>query len=59
MRVAGASAALLAALTDKSLVRLESGGRYQIHELLRQFAEQQLAARPAEAAQVRQAHSDY
>lgn len=59
LHVTGASLSHLATLTDKSLVRLDPDGRYQIHELLRQYAEQQLAARPAEAAQVRQAHSDY
>jgi predicted ATPase/DNA-binding SARP family transcriptional activator len=59
LRVTGASLPLLATLTDKSLVRLDFDGRYQIHEQIRQYAEHQLAARPAEAAQVRQAHSDY
>jgi tetratricopeptide (TPR) repeat protein len=59
LQVAGASAAALAALVDKSLLRLEAGGRYQIHELLRQYAAGQLEAQPASAAQARQAHCDY
>ncbi len=57
--VTGASLSHLATLVDKSLVRLDPDGRYQIHELLRQYAERQLVARPDEAARARQAHSDY
>ena len=34
-------------------------GRYQIHELLRQFAAEQLAAQPAEAAATAQRHGHY
>lgn len=65
-RVAGASLAILSALVDKSLLRWESGGgrqdghgRYQIHELLRQFASGQLAAAPDDAAQTLAQHSAY
>ncbi len=36
--IAGASLALLSSLLDKCLLRREAGGRYQIHELLRQYA---------------------
>ncbi|NLX09982.1 MAG: AAA family ATPase [Chloroflexi bacterium] len=42
--VAGASLHTLAALVDKSLVRLSTTGRYDIHELLRQFGEEQMRA---------------
>jgi predicted ATPase/DNA-binding CsgD family transcriptional regulator len=42
--VAGASLPILAALVDKSLLRREDNGRYHIHELLRQFAAEHLAA---------------
>lgn len=46
MTVAGASLPLLSSLLDKSLLRWETKsdgrGRYQIHELLRQFAEEKL-----------------
>jgi len=38
---AGASLRTLSALVDKSLLQVEPDGRYQIHELLRQFAEEQ------------------
>ena len=40
--VAGASLPMLAAFVDKSLLRQTSSGRYDMHELLRQFAEDQL-----------------
>jgi predicted ATPase/DNA-binding CsgD family transcriptional regulator len=56
---AGASLALLAGLVDKSLLRWEAGGRCQIHELLRQYAEEKLAAKPDELAQARDAHCRY
>jgi predicted ATPase/DNA-binding CsgD family transcriptional regulator len=42
--VTGATLAELSTLVDKSLLRLDSGGRYQIHELLRQYGAEQLAA---------------
>ena len=37
-QVAGASLPLLAGLADKSMIRLNPSGRYDLHELLRQFA---------------------
>ncbi len=38
-KVAGASIQILARLSDKSLIQYQNiGGRYQIHELMRQFA---------------------
>lgn len=46
--VAGASPLVLAALTDKALIRRDRAGRYAIHQLLRQFAARKLAADPAE-----------
>ncbi len=41
--VAGASLSILAALVDKSLVRSDGAERYDLHELVRQFAEKELA----------------
>ena len=41
-QVAGASLRLVAGLVDKSLVRLNIAGRYDMHELLRQFAADKL-----------------
>jgi predicted ATPase/DNA-binding CsgD family transcriptional regulator len=50
-QVAGASLSLLALLIGKSLLRLEENGRYDLHELVRQYAEEQLeAAHETEAA---------
>jgi tetratricopeptide (TPR) repeat protein len=45
--VAGATPVVLAALTDKALIRRERSGRYAIHELLRQMVARNLAADPA------------
>ena len=56
--VAGASLLTLAALVEKSLLRATSTGRYQLHELLRQFAAEKLAE-DAEEATVREKHSAY
>ncbi len=58
-QVAGATLPLLALLIDKSLVQRDTDGRYQIHALLRQFAEQQIMTLTDEANQVRQAYAQY
>jgi len=42
--ISGASLPLLSSLLDKCLLRLEASGRYQIHELLRQYANSKLNA---------------
>jgi tetratricopeptide (TPR) repeat protein len=42
--IAGASLEMLATLVDKSLLRSGADGRFQLHELPRQFAAEQLAA---------------
>lgn len=42
--VAGAGLPILVNLVDKSLLRLTPSGRYQVHELLRQFAAEKLLA---------------
>jgi predicted ATPase/DNA-binding CsgD family transcriptional regulator len=55
----GASLALLAGLVDKSLLRWEAGGRYQIHDLLRQYGQEKLGAKPDELTQARDAHCRY
>lgn len=56
--VAGASLQTLARLIDQSLVRLNAAGRYEVHELLRQYGAEQLdAANQAEAVQ--RAHIEY
>lgn len=57
--VAGATLPLLAGLADKSWLRRDGAGRYHIHELLRQYGAEQLAAQPAEAPAAREAHGQY
>lgn len=41
-QVAGASLPLLAALVDKSMLRRNASGRYELHELLRQYGAEKL-----------------
>jgi predicted ATPase/ribosomal protein S18 acetylase RimI-like enzyme len=57
--VAGATLLTLAGLVEKSLLRATPTGRYQMHELLRQFAAEQLAADPAELSATRTRHAAY
>jgi DNA-binding SARP family transcriptional activator/predicted ATPase len=45
-QVAGASLPILASLAERALIRLRESGRYDIHELLRQFAEAKLRLEP-------------
>lgn len=57
--VAGASLRTLMALVNKSLLRRDNvSGRYEIHELLRQYAEQRLHDAGA-AASISQQHGEY
>jgi predicted ATPase/DNA-binding SARP family transcriptional activator len=58
LAVAETRAATLAALVDKSLLRRLSAGRYSMHELLRQFAAEQLDAADERAA-VEARHGTY
>jgi predicted ATPase/DNA-binding SARP family transcriptional activator len=53
--VAGASLPILAALADKSMLRRHLNGRYEVHELARQYAAERLAA-SGHSAQVRNLH---
>jgi DNA-binding SARP family transcriptional activator/predicted ATPase len=57
--VAGASLIELAAFVDKSLLQATSTGRYHIHELLRQYAAEQLAEAPERVAKTCEAHCTY
>ncbi|HEU5200602.1 MAG TPA: LuxR C-terminal-related transcriptional regulator [Ktedonobacterales bacterium] len=56
--VAGASLQTLARLIDQSLVRLNAAGRYEVHELLRQYGAMQLIA-AGQTEPVQQAYIDY
>jgi predicted ATPase/transcriptional regulator with XRE-family HTH domain len=56
--IAGASLPVLAALEDKSLVRASPTGRFDLHELVRQYAESRLTE-AGKAAETRNRHLDY
>jgi predicted ATPase len=58
-QVAGASSPMLATLTDKSLLRVTQTGRYEMHELVRQYAAARLEETAAEGDRVRDRHCDY
>lgn len=57
--VTGAGLPLLAALVEQSLVTAGEDGRYTMHELLRQYAAEMLAADPAEEARTRRRHAEH
>lgn len=50
---------VLQALVDKSLLRCDSGTRCQLHELLRQYAEERLRETPSELALALDRHADF
>ncbi|MBC8161643.1 MAG: hypothetical protein H7Z42_10535 [Roseiflexaceae bacterium] len=56
--IADADLATLRELVDKSLVRVDGRGHYELHALARQYAEQQLVAAGAAAA-ARLRHANY
>ena len=62
-QVGGASLAMLTGLVDKSLLRRSHSGRYDIHELLRQYAAEKLLLEEEDdqsgGSVVWQQHSDY
>jgi len=57
--VAGASLSTLAALVNKSLLRVVSPGRYDMLEPLRQYAAGKMAETPTEDVQVQNRYCDY
>ena len=57
--VAGADLGALNDLVSKSLVRRLELGRYELHELLRQYAAERLAEEPGELAEVRERHAHF
>lgn len=57
--VSGASLPALLTLAGQSLLRRDAGGRYDMHELLRQYAAEKLAADPASLAETEARHSRY
>ena len=58
-RIAAASLPTLALLVEKSLLRTMANNRYQMHELIRQFAEAHLQATAADEPATRQRHTAY
>lgn len=58
-QVAGATLQILSALVDKCLLRLDVDGRYRIHELLRQYAEEHLQASSDEVRRIYDSHCAY
>lgn len=57
--VAGASPFFLSALVSHSYLHRTPQGRYEMHELLRQYAGERLQAHPDEWKQTRDRHCDY
>ncbi len=58
-KVAGASLPTLLALVDKSLIRINPSGRYEMLEVIRQYAEEKLRATPEEHEKARTTHCQY
>ena len=58
-QVTGASLMVLSSLVDKALLRRINTGRYELHELIRQFVGTQLQADPKTSEQTRQRHQAY
>jgi predicted ATPase len=57
--VADASLLMLSALVDKSLLKHTLAGRYEIHELLRQFSQEKLGEDPGQEERTRDRHCRY
>ncbi|MBV7333124.1 AAA family ATPase [Chloroflexi bacterium TSY] len=57
--VSGATLPLLSSLVDKALLRRTSSGRYDLHELIRQFAAEQLQTVPNVVEQAQDLHCAY
>ena len=58
-KVAGATESLLLYLSNKSLLRVRSNGRFEIHELLKYYAKEKLFDDPAEKERAFNAHCFY
>jgi predicted ATPase/transcriptional regulator with XRE-family HTH domain len=58
-QVVGASLPLLSALVDKSLVRRDGTRRYELHELIRQYAATRLQADAQEEIKAQKQHAKY
>jgi tetratricopeptide (TPR) repeat protein len=58
-RIAAAGLPMLSALADKSLLRRTSAGRYDLHELVRQYAAEHLRDDVQEEESAHERHSSY
>jgi predicted ATPase/class 3 adenylate cyclase len=58
-KVLGVGARPLLSLVDKSLLSRDSDGRYQLHEVVRAYAEERLAEEPELRAELREVHARY
>jgi len=58
-KVAGATLPVIASLIDKSFLRKASSGRYEVHELMRQFGEGKIRAIPGELKRIQDIHAHY
>jgi len=56
--VAGASLPILSALVDSSWLRLSTSGRYDMHELIRQYSAERLSAATLESERAEKGHED-
>lgn len=57
--VAGASLHDLSSLVEQSMVQLDAAGRYQLHELVRQYAAEKLAEAPDDERATLRRHRQY
>jgi predicted ATPase len=57
--VAGATLSTLSTLVTKSLIRRSGAGRYDLHDLIRQFAAEQFAGRPDDQTATQARHGSY
>lgn len=57
--IAEANTAILGNLVDKALLRPSSKDRYDLHEMLRQYAAEKLDSYPNEKERLRSRHADY
>ncbi len=58
-QVAEATVPVLSSLVAKSLIRRSGDGRYDLHELIRQYAAEQFAGRPEEQSATQARHGKY
>ena len=58
-QVAEASLSVLSTLVTKSLIRRSGAGRYDLHEVIRQFATERLAGNPEELIETQARHGRY